>query len=182
MARRPVSLSVVETAYIGLGANLGDRAATLREAVRRLGEHGRVAAVSSLYETEPVGFREQPPFLNAALALETALAPTELLDALIAIERAMGRVRTFRNAPRTLDLDILLLGGVAHTPGLTLPHPRLHERAFVLAPLAEIAPDVVHPVLGSSMAELLASLPDRSGIEVWAAPGWERSIRERVSC
>lgn len=182
MARRPASLSGVETAYIGLGANLGDRAATLREAVRRLGEHGRVAAVSSLYETEPVGFREQPPFLNAALALETALAPTELLDALIAIERAMGRVRTFRNAPRTLDLDILLLGGVARTPGLTLPHPRLHERAFVLAPLAEIAPDVVHPVLGISMADLLASLPDRSGIAVWAARGWERNLLERMSC
>lgn len=183
MARRPAPLSVMVTAYVGLGANLGDRAATLREAVRRLGALGRVRAVSSLYETEPVGFREQPPFLNAALALETEFGPVELLADLIAIERALGRVRTFRNAPRTLDLDILLLDGlVVRTPELTLPHPRLHERAFVLAPLAEIAPDVVHPVLGSSMAELLASLPDRSGIEVWAAPGWERSIRERVSC
>ena len=165
------------TAYISLGANLGDRAAMLREAVRRLGALGRVMAVSSLYETEPVGFREQPPFLNAVVALETDLGPAELLAALVAIERDLGRVRTFRNAPRTLDLDILLLNGlVLHEPGLTLPHPRLHERAFVLAPLAEIAPEVVHPVLGLPVAALFAALTDPSGIGVWAARGWERHL------
>lgn len=169
-------MSATATAYIGLGANLGDRAATLREARRRLGELGRVAAVSSLYETEPVGFREQPPFLNAVIALETGLAPSELLRALIAIERDLGRVRTVRNAPRTLDLDVLLVDDlVLRTPDLTVPHPRMHERAFVLAPLAEIASDVVHPVLGAPMSELLAALPDRSGIAVWAPRGWERA-------
>ena len=163
------------TAYIGLGANLGDRAETLRGAVRRLGALGRIVAVSSLYETEPVGFREQPSFLNAVLALESDLAPSELLDALLAIERELGRIRTFRNAPRTLDLDILLYDGlVLDAPGLTVPHPRLHERGFVLAPLAEIAPGLVHPVLRISIAQLLASLPDRSGIAPWAPPGWER--------
>lgn len=163
------------TAYIGLGANLGDRAATLREAARRLGELGAISAVSSLYETEPVGFREQPPFLNAVIALETTLSPIEVFHALIAIEHDLGRVRTFRNAPRTLDLDVLLMGDmVLDMPELTLPHPRLHERAFVLAPLAEIAPDVRHPVFGVAAADLLMALPDPSGIEVWAAPGWER--------
>jgi 2-amino-4-hydroxy-6-hydroxymethyldihydropteridine diphosphokinase len=157
------------TAYIGLGANLGDRAATLREAARRLGELGTITAVSSFYETEPVGFREQPSFLNAVIALETDLPPAALFDALLAIERDLGRVRSFRNAPRTLDLDILLQDDlVMDTPELTLPHPRMHERAFVLAPLAEIAPDVRHPVFGSSAAELLAALPDQSGVAVWA--------------
>jgi 2-amino-4-hydroxy-6-hydroxymethyldihydropteridine diphosphokinase len=157
------------TAYIGLGANLGDRAATLREAARRLGELGTITAVSSFYETEPVGFREQPSFLNAVIVLETDLPPAALFDALLAIERDLGRVRSFRNAPRTLDLDILLQDDlVMDTPELTLPHPRMHERAFVLAPLAEIAPDVRHPVFGSSAAELLAALPDQSGVAVWA--------------
>jgi 2-amino-4-hydroxy-6-hydroxymethyldihydropteridine diphosphokinase len=156
------------TAYIGLGANLGDRAATLREAARRLGELGAITAVSSFYETEPVGSREQPSFLNAVIALETDLPPAALFDALLAIERDLGRVRSFRNAPRTLDLDILLQDDlVMDTPELTLPHPRMHERAFVLAPLAEIAPDVRHPVFGSSAAELLAALPDQSGVAVW---------------
>ena len=122
------------TAYIGLGANLGDRAATLREAARRLGALGRITAVSSLYETEPVGFRDQPPFLNAVIALETGLTPAALFQGLLTIERELGRIRTFRNAPRTLDLDVLLLDDlVMETPELTLPHPRLHERAFVLA-------------------------------------------------
>jgi 2-amino-4-hydroxy-6-hydroxymethyldihydropteridine diphosphokinase len=162
------------TAYIGLGANLGDRAATLREAAQRLGTLGRITAVSSLYETEPIGFREQPPFLNAVIALGTDLSPTELFRELIAIEQDLGRVRTFRNAPRTLDLDVLLMDGlVLEMPELTLPHPRMHERAFVLAPLAEIAPGVRHPVLDVSMVELLAALQDQSGIEVWAPPGWK---------
>jgi 2-amino-4-hydroxy-6-hydroxymethyldihydropteridine diphosphokinase len=160
-------------AYIGLGANLGDRAATLREAAQRLGTLGRITAVSSLYETEPVGFREQPPFLNAVIALETDLSPTELFGEFIAIEQDLGRVRTFRNAPRTLDLDVLLMGDrILDTPDLTLPHPRMHERAFVLAPLAEIAPGVRHPVLGVSAADLFMALPDPSGIKVWAPPGW----------
>jgi 2-amino-4-hydroxy-6-hydroxymethyldihydropteridine diphosphokinase len=163
------------TAYIGLGANLGDRLATLREAVRSLGKLGRITAVSSLYETEPVGYLDQPPFLNAVVALETSLASLELMGALLAIEHDMGRTREFKNAPRTLDLDLLLMDDlVLVTPDLTLPHPRLHERAFVLVPLVELAPTLVHPVLGPSLAELRAALPSSEGVTPWAAPGWER--------
>lgn len=162
-------------AYIGLGANLGEREAMLREAVRRLGAIGDVRAISSLYETEPVGYADQPPFLNAAAALETTLSPGEIVPRLLAIERDLGRTRTFRNAPRTLDLDLLLLDDLVSTePGATVPHPRMHERAFVLVPLAEIAPDRLHPVLHRSIDELAGALPDLSGVRCHAAPGWER--------
>lgn len=166
----------IRTAYIGLGANLGAREATLREAVRRLGALGRITAVSSLYETEPVGFLEQPAFLNAVVGLETDVPPGELVERLLGIEREMGRERTFRNAPRTLDLDLLMLGDVQmDEPGVTLPHPRLHERAFVLAPLAEIAPEAMHPGLQTPIQTLLRDLPDLSGVQQFAAPGWQVS-------
>jgi len=156
---------VSERAAIALGANLGDRAATLSEAIRRIGALGRVVAVSSLYETEPVGYLDQPRFLNAALLLDTELEPEALLDGLQAIEQNLGRVRTFRNAPRTLDLDLLFYGDrVIETARLTVPHPRLQERAFVLVPLGEIAPDFVHPGIGTTVRALLDQLPDRSGI------------------
>ncbi|MCA9880482.1 MAG: 2-amino-4-hydroxy-6-hydroxymethyldihydropteridine diphosphokinase [Thermomicrobiales bacterium] len=160
-------------AYIGLGANLGDRAATLRVAAQRLGSLGEVAAVSSLYETAPIGYADQPPFLNAVLALRTALPPLALVPALLAIETAMGRVRTFRNAPRTLDLDLLLHGNLVTTDAAAqVPHPRLHERAFVLAPLAEIAPEIVHPRLGRTVQQLRDDLGPLEGIVVVDDPGW----------
>jgi len=172
-------LTARQTAYIGLGANLGDREAALREAMRRLGVLGTLKAVSSLYETEPIGYRDQPPFLNAVAALETALTPTELVRGLLAIEKAMGRARTFRNAPRTLDLDLLLLGEARlNTVEVGLPHPRLHERAFVLVPLAEIAPDAQHPTVQRSVSQLLDALPTISGVQRFAAPGWELTQRE----
>jgi 2-amino-4-hydroxy-6-hydroxymethyldihydropteridine diphosphokinase len=162
------------TAYIGLGSNLGDRMATLRMAIQRLETLGRIAGVSSLYETEPVGYLEQPSFLNAVIALDTALAPADLLAALLGIERDLGRMRSFPNAPRTLDLDLLLVdNAILDTPELTLPHPRLHERAFVLVPLEEIAPELVHPGSGKTMQELLHTLRDQGGVEVSAAAGWE---------
>ena len=125
----------------GLGANLGDPAATLREAKTRLDAIGRVTAVSSLYRTPPWGVADQPPFVNAALALETALDPDALLAALKALERALGRVASVRWGPRAIDIDILDYEGVRRDdPALTIPHARLFERAFVLVPLAEIEP------------------------------------------
>jgi 2-amino-4-hydroxy-6-hydroxymethyldihydropteridine diphosphokinase len=161
-------------AYIGLGANLGDRMTALQMAIQRLKTLGEIVGVSSLYETEPVGYLEQPSFLNAVVALDSALAPADLMDALLGIERDLGRARSFPNAPRTLDLDLLMVDDVIlDTPELILPHPRLHERAFVLVPLAEIAPQLAHPGSGMSMRELLHTLPDQGGVEVFAAAGWE---------
>jgi len=137
----------VTRAYVGLGANLGDRERTLREAVDALGaEEGiEVAAVSTLRETDPVGVGEQPRFLNGVAALETSLGARELLDRLLAVEQRFGRVRVPGELrPRTLDLDLLLYGDeTIDEPGLAVPHPRMHERRFVLEPLAELAPGLV---------------------------------------
>ena len=146
-------------AYVGLGANLGDRAATLALALALLGERPEIeiVAVSAFRETEPVGFLDQPLFLNAAAALDTSLEPEELLTALLDVERELGRVREGpRYGPRTVDLDLLLMDGVTvDEPGLTLPHPRLHERAFALEPLAELDPSLVVPGHGSVVDLLL---------------------------
>jgi 2-amino-4-hydroxy-6-hydroxymethyldihydropteridine diphosphokinase len=131
----------VTRALLGLGANLGDPVATLRAAKARLAEHGSITAVSSLYRTPPWGVEDQPPFVNAALALETALDPDALLAALKALERDLGRVAGSRWGPRAIDVDILAFGDVRRDdPALTIPHARLYERAFVLVPLAEIDP------------------------------------------
>ena len=148
-------------AYVGLGANLGDRERTLLAAVDTLAaEEGiEVVAVSTLRETEPVGVGEQPPFLNGAVALDTALAPRELLARLLAVEQRFGRVRVSgEHGPRTLDLDLLLYGDEQiEEPGLCVPHPRLHERRFVLEPLSELAPGLVVPGRGD-MESLLSGV------------------------
>jgi len=144
-------------AYVGLGANLGDRRAGLEAALRALEAHPqmRLARVSSLYETAPVGVTGQPDFLNAVAAVETTLAPRPLLDALLHLENLLGRVRTSRWGPRVIDLDLLLYGArTIALPGLDVPHPRLRERAFVLTPLAEIAPDLSLPGDGKKVADL----------------------------
>ena len=164
--RPPLYSEVMRTAaYIGMGGNLaswaGEPEATLTAAARRLESLGRVARRSSLYRTEPVGFAEQPSFVNAVVRLETALTPRALLEGLLAIEQEFGRDRaaSFANGPRTLDLDILLLGELEICePGLEIPHPRLTERAFVLVPLNEIAPELPLPGRGATVGELLAGL------------------------
>ena len=147
-------------AYLSLGSNIGDREGNLREAARRLGAVGRVAAVSSFYETEPVEFTEQPWFLNCAVALETELTPQELMTAILGIEKAMGRQRVQKKGPRMIDIDILLLGNaVLDTAEVTIPHPAMHERRFVLEPLVEIASEARHPVLNKTIRELRDALP-----------------------
>ena len=159
--------------YLALGGNLGDRRANLRAAMDRLRPAIRFLAVSSLYETEPVGFREQPDFLNAVARVETDLDPYALLDLLKATERALGREERFRNAPRVVDLDILLYDERAlDEEGLVIPHPRLDERAFVLIPLVEIAPEAHHPWLGRPARELLDALPPAEAVRLWEGPGW----------
>ena len=146
-------------AYIGLGANLGDRLATLNRAVERLAMLGVVESVSPVYETDPVGFADQPAFLNAVLCLSTDRAPEKLMSNLLEVEQELGRVRTFPNAPRSIDLDLLLYDdAVIDQADLTVPHPRLHERAFVLVPLNDIAPDLLHPQLSVPVSSLLQRL------------------------
>lgn len=163
-------------AAIGLGANVdspaGSPEQTIRSALARLNTLGQLRAVSSLYLTEPVGFLHQPPFVNGAALLQTELGPLPLLEALLATERAFGRDRANAapKGPRTLDLDLLLYDDlVLDEPALTLPHPAMHERRFVLAPLAEIAPTWAHPRLGCTVGDLLAALPeDASGVRLLA--------------
>ncbi|MGA3372667.1 MAG: 2-amino-4-hydroxy-6-hydroxymethyldihydropteridine diphosphokinase [Terracidiphilus sp.] len=157
----------MRTAYIAMGGNLaswaGTPEATLAAAVRRLESLGRVARRSSLYSTAPMGFAAQPRFVNAVAELETALEPRELLDGLLAIEREFGRERAagFVNGPRTLDLDILLMGELEICePGLEIPHPRLAERAFVLVPLNEMDSQLLVPGVGKTVVQLLNCLDE----------------------
>ena len=153
------------TAYLSLGSNLGDREANLREAIARLRELGSVSRVSAFYETEPVEVAgQQPWFLNCAAAVETELTPLEFLKSLLAIEHSMGRERTEPKGPRTIDMDIIFFGNeVLDTKELSVPHPAMQHRRFVLAPLAEIAPEALHPVLRRTVRELLNLLPANSG-------------------
>jgi 2-amino-4-hydroxy-6-hydroxymethyldihydropteridine diphosphokinase len=159
--------AATRVAAIALGSNLssewGDREANLREAIRRVSGLGEVRAVSAFYDTAPVGNTEQPRFLNGAMLLETTLGPQELMRELLSIERAMGRDRAGAapKGPRAIDLDLLLMGDVVLSDeALTLPHPAMGERRFVLGPLAEIAPEMVEPRSGLTVRELLARLGD----------------------
>ena len=159
-------------AYLGLGSNLGDRAANIRQARRCLDATNgiRVRDVSSIYETEPWGVTEQPRFLNCAVGIETSLDPAQLLESVKTIERDMGRVATIRYGPRPIDIDILLYGDSvidSETPDLKIPHARIVERAFVLVPLAEVAGEVWHPTALAPIAVLADRVGDRDGVRYW---------------
>ena len=171
-----------ETVYLGLGSNLGDREANLRRALELLSRSVTLERVSSIYETEPWGYSDQPSFLNCACAGGTSLGPRALLEAVKDVERVLGRQPSFPNGPRTVDVDILFYGRrVISEPGLDVPHPRMVERAFVLVPLAEIAQGYVHPVLELTVEELLHGLGVPAGVNLWAAPIPVLGLTERGS-
>ncbi len=151
----------MKTVYLALGSNIGERETNLRAAIQSLSAAGiAVLRESPIYETEPVGYSAQRWFLNMVVEAETALFPMQLLTRTGKIERALGRMRTLPNGPRTIDIDILLYGdAVMRTPRLEIPHPRMHERRFVLAPLADLAPGLRHPLLKKSIRQLLEAAP-----------------------
>lgn len=150
--------------YLALGTNLGDRLANLRDAINALAPDVTVLRESTIYETPPWGFTDQPAFLNMVVEAETSLNPRALLDLLKKREKALGRVKNFRYGPRHIDLDILFYGDeIYEDERLQIPHPRLHERAFVLVPLSDLAPELIHPVLGKDVKSLLSAV-DRDEI------------------
>jgi GTP cyclohydrolase-4 len=156
------------TVYLGLGANLGNRQQNISRAIEMLSRRVHVEQVSSYYETEPEGYSQQPRFLNAVCEAITTLAPEELLSTAKEIEAAMGRKPSFRDAPRPIDVDILFYGErVIRSPQLTIPHPHLEERAFVLVPLEEIASELAHPVSGRTVKEMLRELGTIEGVVKW---------------
>ena len=149
-----------QLAYLSLGSNVGDRVAHLRDAIARLESIGRVVSVSSFYETEPVEVTDQPWFLNCAVGLETALTAEQLMARLLQIEQEMGRRRVQKKGPRTIDIDILLFDDlILDSPDVTIPHPAMQERRFVLEPLAEIAAEARHPGMKKTIREMLEELP-----------------------
>lgn len=155
-------------AYLGLGSNLGKRDDNLRQALVKLRQKAIVNQVSSIYETEPVGYHQQPRFLNAVCQITTSLSPQELLTLVKQIEQEIGRTPTFPNGPRAIDIDILLYNQcLVNYPDLIIPHPRLEERAFVLVPLAEIAPNLKHPISQKTIRELLSKVSGLGGVKKW---------------
>lgn len=169
------SPSELSEAYIALGANLGDREATLMQAISELQKHPEIEVLrcSNLYETDPVGYLDQPCFVNMAVAVRTSLDPEALLTFMLDIELRLGRERTIRFGPRTVDLDLLWAGGrVLDTPLLTLPHPRMMERAFVLIPLADIVPEGEPSGLFEQIHHALDNLDGKEGVRFWKTCNW----------
>jgi 2-amino-4-hydroxy-6-hydroxymethyldihydropteridine diphosphokinase len=163
-AIKPDTSTVSNLAYLSLGSNVGDREAHLRDALARLGVAGRVVAVSSFYETEPVEFARQRWFLNGAVAFETSQTPQQLMTTILRIEEEMGRRRLQKKGPRSIDIDILIFvdqieDTIMESKELTIPHPAMHQRRFVLEPLAEIAPDLLHPIFKKTIRKLRDALP-----------------------
>jgi 2-amino-4-hydroxy-6-hydroxymethyldihydropteridine diphosphokinase len=165
---------IMPQAYLALGSNLGDRAENLQSAISFLRLKAKVITCSAVYETPPWGYEEQPKFLNQVIEVETDLTPGDLLDYVKEVEREIGRKETFRYGPRSIDIDILFYDDlVVNTPPLNIPHAQIAERAFVLVPFADIAPDYVHPVLGRSIENLLSSV-DRGSIKFFSPAGCDR--------
>lgn len=151
--------------FIAMGSNIEDREQYLTKAIEEIGKRHKVLLSSSIYETEPVGYADQSWFLNAVIQVETEFSPEKLLEDVLAIEEKLKRVRVIKNGPRTMDLDILFYQDqVINTDNLIIPHPRLHERAFVLVPLNEIAPDFMHPILKKSVASILKDTPEQEEV------------------
>lgn len=166
---------MTHSVYLALGTNIGDRLENLRAAIRAFSPEIVVRAESSIYQTEPWGYADQPAFLNMVVHTETDLPPLELLAHLKHLEQSLGRTPTFRNGPRLIDLDILFYDDLiipstssGQAPPLVIPHPRLHERAFVLVPLADVAAKLVHPLLGRSVSQLVETV-DRRGVSLFSA-------------
>lgn len=178
------STSEESEAYIALGANLGDREGTLKEALHRLDNHDGIKVIrcSGVYETEPVGYLDQPQFLNMAAALRTTLAPDALLEVMLEIETQLGRTRDIRYGPRTVDLDLLWIEGLTlDTLHLTLPHPRMFERAFVLFPLSDIVPQDEHFGLRKLVTTALQDIDGKEGIRLWTTSVWDGESGHSVS-
>jgi 2-amino-4-hydroxy-6-hydroxymethyldihydropteridine diphosphokinase len=154
-------------AYLLIGSNLGDKATYLKNASSYIQQQcGQIVKQSSFYETEPWGFTEQPSFLNQAICIKTELEPAQLMHALLQIESTMGRTRTLKMGPRTIDLDILQIDQqIMDTPLLQLPHPSMHLRRFALIPMAEIAPTLLHPLFSKTMTQLLAECSDETNVQ-----------------
>jgi 2-amino-4-hydroxy-6-hydroxymethyldihydropteridine diphosphokinase len=153
--------------YIGLGSNLGDRLENLNKAIEALPPRIHKVTASLVYETDPWGYLDQPAFLNQVIEVETGLLPLDLLASLKQIERKLGRQASFRNGPRLIDLDIIVYGDwILDQDGLVIPHPRMHERAFVLKPLADLAPDLCHPVYNTAIQDLLSNV-DQTGVHLY---------------